>query len=109
MAVLVLPSAVAPANPVRLYLDSSEHMIPALVQSGITGVLMRTGVHNQILIENLYGKIEYIQFFGVGVIVMAIFMTTMMGGGTPSYVTVRWESSRGTWLHRSDDQALCLV
>jgi len=81
MAVLVLPSAVAPTNPVRVYLDSSEYMIPALVQSGITGVLMQIGVHNQILIENLYGKIEYIQFFGVGVIVMAIFMTTMMGGG----------------------------
>jgi ABC-type multidrug transport system permease subunit len=28
----------------------------------------------------VYGIIEYFQFFGVGVIVMAIFMTTMMGG-----------------------------
>lgn len=81
MAVLVLPPAVAPLNPIRVYLDSSEYMIPALIQSGITSVLMQTGVKSQVLIQNMYGKIEYIQFFGVGVIVMAIFMTTMMGGG----------------------------
>ena len=32
-------------------------------------------------VTKLYGDVVYIQFFGVGVIVMAIFMSTMMGGG----------------------------
>jgi ABC-2 type transport system permease protein len=32
-------------------------------------------------VNRIFGDIKYIQFFGVGVIVMAIFMTTMMGGG----------------------------
>ncbi len=81
LAVLVLPPAVAPDSDIRLYIDSSEYMIPALIQSGISGVLLHSGATNPLLVEKIYGKIEYIQFFGVGVIVMAIFMTTMMGGG----------------------------
>jgi ABC-2 type transport system permease protein len=53
MAVAIFPSEVSNDHAVRLYVDSSEYMIPDLI----------------------------LQFFGVGVIVMAIFMTTMMGGG----------------------------
>ena len=33
------------------------------------------------MINNIYGDIKYIQFFGVGVIMMAIFTSTMFGGG----------------------------
>ena len=56
LAVLVLPPAIAPGNTIRLYVDSSEYMIPALIQSGVTGVLMQLGLHNQILTENILWK-----------------------------------------------------
>ena len=81
MAYVVFPSDVAPNRPVRLYVDSSEYTIPALVQSGVASVLVGLGAPNPLYIDDIYGNIKYIQFFGVGVIVLAIFMTTMMGGG----------------------------
>ncbi|MFA5294466.1 MAG: ABC transporter permease [Methanoregulaceae archaeon] len=80
-AFVVFPSNISPGREVRLYVDSSEYMIPTLVQSGVQSSLAMTGATNPLKILTLYGTIEYIQFFGVGVIVMAIFMTTMMGGG----------------------------
>ncbi|HZD43222.1 MAG TPA: ABC transporter permease, partial [Methanomicrobiales archaeon] len=66
---------------VRLYVDSSDYLIPSLIQSGVSGVMVQTGAQNPLQVTKMYGDIKYIQFFGVGVIVMAIFMTTMMGGG----------------------------
>lgn len=80
-AFVVFPSDISTGREVRLYLDSSEYSIPALIQSGVTVAIAQTGAKNPIHIDNIYGTIEYLQFFGVGVIVLAIFMTTMMGGG----------------------------
>jgi len=79
--VIIFPSMIDQKKTVRLYLDSSEYMIPGLITSGLNAALAKSGVKTEEYITNIYGKIEYIQFFGVGVIVMAIFMTTMMGGG----------------------------
>jgi len=79
--VVVFPSEVSRDHAVRLYLDSSDYMTPMLIESGVRAVLMMTGAQNPVQVNKIYGDIQYIQFFGVGVIVMAIFMTTMMGGG----------------------------
>lgn len=81
MAFVVFPSDISPNREVRLYLDSSEYTIPTLIQSGVIASITQTGATNPIYTDNIYGTIEYLQFFGVGVIVLAIFMTTMMGGG----------------------------
>jgi ABC-2 type transport system permease protein len=78
--VVVFPSGIEPEGPIRLYEDSSEYTIPAIVEGGVTAAVASTGARNPILVNKIYGIIEYFQFFGVGVIVMAIFMTTMMGG-----------------------------
>ncbi|MDD1674746.1 MAG: ABC transporter permease [Methanomicrobiales archaeon] len=81
MGVVVFPSELVADRNVRVYLDSSEYMMPTLMESGVTGAVSRAGGTNPIEVNPIYGRIEYLQFFGVGVIVMAIFMTTMMGGG----------------------------
>jgi ABC-2 type transport system permease protein len=80
-AVIVFPSTIMPNRPVRLYVDSSDYVTPGLVQSGVQAVLLTSHAQNPVEINKIYGDIKYIQFFGVGVIVMAIFMTTMFGGG----------------------------
>jgi ABC-2 type transport system permease protein len=80
-AVIVFPSDVSNDHAIRLYLDSSDSITPSLVQSAVNGVLARLMVHNPVLINKIYGDIKYIQFFGVGVIMMAIFTSTMFGGG----------------------------
>jgi len=77
--VVVFPSPISRDNAVRLYVDSSDYATPALIESGVQSVLV--GETNPVQINKIYGDIKYIQFFGVGVIVMAIFMTTMFGGG----------------------------
>lgn len=79
--VVVFPAEVSSDHAIRLYVDSSDYMTPALVQAGILGALRTIHATNPVLVNKIYGDITYIQFFGVGVIVMAIFMTTMMGGG----------------------------
>jgi ABC-2 type transport system permease protein len=81
MAVVVFPSAISTDHAVRLYLDSSEYTVPAIVQSGVALALAQAGSANPVAVDSIYGTIQYLQFFGVGVIVLAIFMTTMMGGG----------------------------
>lgn len=78
---VVFPSGISPGRDIRLYVDSSDYMVPSLVQGGVGAVVAGLRVPNGLMTENIYGTIEYLQFFGVGVIVMAIFMTTMMGGG----------------------------
>lgn len=79
--VVVFPSTVSTDRPVRLYVDSSDYMTPTLVEAGVQSAMLAAGAHNQVMVSKIYGDIKYIQFFGVGVIVMAIFMSTMMGGG----------------------------
>ena len=79
--VLVYPSPLFPDRPIRLYVDSSDSVTPTVIVSGVNAALVQSGSHNQVELNKIYGDIKYIQFFGVGVIVMAIFMTTMMGGG----------------------------
>jgi ABC-2 type transport system permease protein len=80
-AVVVFPSGVSNDHAIRLYVDSSDSITPSLVQSAVMGVLAKLMVHNPVLINKIYGDIKYIQFFGVGVIMMAIFTSTMFGGG----------------------------
>lgn len=80
-AVIVFPSEISSDNAVRLYVDSSNSIIPALVESAVRGVLATLGSHNPVMVNKIYGDIKYIQFFGVGVIMMAIFTSTMFGGG----------------------------
>lgn len=81
MAVVVFPSHLINDTTVRMYVDSSDYMVPALIESGLNTALLKAGGTNPVHVNKMYGKVEYLQFFGVGVIVMAIFMTTMMGGG----------------------------
>ncbi len=80
-AVVVFPSEVSNDHAVRLYVDSADSITPTVVESAVNGVLARIWAHNPILVNKIYGDIKYIQFFGVGVIVMAIFTSTMFGGG----------------------------
>lgn len=79
--VVVFPSRISRDHAVRLYVDSSDYVTPALIEAGVQTAVMQSGATNTIQINKIYGDIKYIQFFGVGVIVMAIFMTTMFGGG----------------------------
>jgi ABC-2 type transport system permease protein len=80
-AVVVFPSEVSNDHAIRLYVDSSDSITPSLVQSAVMGVLAKLGAQNPLVINKIYGDIKYIQFFGVGVIMMAIFTSTMFGGG----------------------------
>lgn len=79
--VIVIPSEISKTREIRLYEDSSEYVIPGIIESVLFSAINMAGSKNPVHIDKIYGDIEYIQFFGVGVIVMAIFMTTMMGGG----------------------------
>ena len=79
--VVVFPSPIATGSAIRVYVDSSDYVTPTLIESGVRSVTAQLGAHNPVAINKIYGDIKYIQFFGVGVIVMAIFMTTMFGGG----------------------------
>jgi len=80
-AVVVFPSEVSNDHAVRLYVDSADSITPTIVESAVRGVLAQMGANNPVLVNKIYGDIKYIQFFGVGVIVMAIFTSTMFGGG----------------------------
>jgi ABC-2 type transport system permease protein len=80
-AVVVFPSEISNDHAVRLYVDSSNSIIPSLVESAVRGILVTLGAHNPVVVNKIYGDIKYIQFFGVGVIMMAIFTSTMFGGG----------------------------
>jgi len=77
---VIFPSDIEKGGAVRVYEDSSDYMVPAIMEGGVTAAVASTGAQNPVEFNRVYGKIEYFQFFGVGVIVMAIFMTTMMGG-----------------------------
>lgn len=80
-AVIVFPSPISRDNAVRLYEDSSDYAIPMLVESAVQGVLIQEHARNTVQVDKIYGDIKYLQFFGVGVIVLAIFTATMFGGG----------------------------
>jgi ABC-2 type transport system permease protein len=79
-AVVVFPSAISNDHAVRLYVDSSNTAIPALVESAVRRVVAFLG-DNPVIVFKIYGDITYFQFFGIGVIMMAIFTSTMFGGG----------------------------
>ena len=79
-AVVVFPSAISNDHAVRLYVDSSNTVIPALVESAVRRVVAFLG-DNPVIVYKIYGDITYLQFFGIGVIMMAIFTSTMFGGG----------------------------
>jgi ABC-2 type transport system permease protein len=80
-AVVVFPSEISNDHAIRLYVDSSNSIIPSLVESAVRSVLAASGAQNPVAVNKIYGDIKYIQFFGVGVIMMAIFTSTMFGGG----------------------------
>jgi ABC-2 type transport system permease protein len=80
-AVVVFPSAISNDHAVRLYVDSSNTVIPALVESAVRRVVALLGTGNPVIVYKIYGDITYLQFFGIGVIMMAIFTSTMFGGG----------------------------
>jgi len=79
--VIVFPSSVSSDNAVRLYVDSSDSTTPPIIEAALNGVLLDLGANNPVVVDKIYGDITYIQFFGVGVIVMAIFTSTSFGGG----------------------------
>ncbi|MDD1677768.1 MAG: ABC transporter permease, partial [Methanomicrobiales archaeon] len=80
-AVAVFPSPRYDDHTIRLYVDSSDSFMPPVIESGITGLVRQLGTTDQILINEIYGKVNYLQFFGVAILVMSIFMSSMMGGG----------------------------
>lgn len=80
-AVIVFPSSVSNDHAIRLYVDSADSITPPLVEAAVNRVLLQLGAHDTVLVDKIYGDIKYIQFFGVGVIMMAIFTSTMFGGG----------------------------
>ncbi|MBN1195322.1 MAG: ABC transporter permease [Methanomicrobiaceae archaeon] len=80
-AAAVFPAPYRTGGAIRLYIDSSEYLIPSVIESGFTGLIYGLGTPADIEILPIYGEIEYFQFFGVAVIVLAIFTTTMFGGG----------------------------
>jgi len=80
-AVVVFPSSVSNDHAVRLYVDSSDSTTPQIVEGAVKAVLRGMGAFNPIIIDKIYGNIKYIQFFGVGIIILAIFTSTSFGGG----------------------------
>jgi ABC-2 type transport system permease protein len=80
-AVIVFPSEISNDHAIRLYVDSSDSVTPPIVTAAVNSLLLSLSAHNPVQINKIYGDIKYIQFFGVGVIMMAIFTSTMFGGG----------------------------
>lgn len=80
-AVIVFPSSLPGDTAVRLYVDSSDSTTPPLIQGALNQVLLNLGARNPVIVDKIYGDITYLQFFGVGVIMMAIFTSTMFGSG----------------------------
>ena len=80
-AVAVFPSTGYNETTIRLYVDSSDSFVPPVVENGFIGIVSGLNLPYTIDIDNIYGKVDYLQFFGVAILVMSIFMTSMMGGG----------------------------
>jgi len=80
-AVIVFPSSISNDHAIRLYVDSSDSVTPPLVEAAVNQVLLNLGALNPVIIDRIYGDIQYLQFFGLGVIMMAIFTATSFGGG----------------------------
>jgi len=78
---VVFPSGIQGDDTVRLYLDSSEYTIPDLIEGGVSAVLAEEEAGNPLLVEKIYGDIKFLQFFGISVVVLAIFTSTSFGGG----------------------------
>jgi ABC-2 type transport system permease protein len=80
-AVAVFPSPRYDDHTIRLYVDSSDSFTPPVVENGFSGIIRQEGSTDQLLVNEIYGKVNYLQFFGVAILVMSIFMSSMMGGG----------------------------
>ena len=59
-AVVVFPSEISNDHAVRLYVDSSNSIIPSLVESAVRSVLATLGAHNPVTVNKIYGDIKYI-------------------------------------------------
>jgi hypothetical protein len=80
-AAAVFPADRNDANTIRVYIDSSDSFVPPLIENGFSGIVHGLGISRVVESYQIYGKVEYLQFFGVAILVMSIFMTSMMGGG----------------------------
>jgi len=59
-AVVVFPSAISNDHAVRLYVDSSNTIIPPLVESAVRSVLALLGADNPVIVYKIYGDITYL-------------------------------------------------
>lgn len=80
-AVAVFPSDRYNENTIWLYIDSSDSFISSVIEGGFPAIIKGLGLNNDIQIDKIYGKIEYLESFGVAILIMSIFMSSMMGGG----------------------------
>jgi ABC-2 type transport system permease protein len=67
---------------VLLYLDSSQYLVPDVLEKDISTKILKMDPRVSIKAIKVYGDIDYLQYFGVAVIVLAIFMSSLLGGGT---------------------------
>ena len=80
-AVAVFPSNRYNEQTIWLYIDSSDSFVSSVIGGGFPGIIKGLGLNNDIQIDKIYGKIEYLESFGVAILIMSIFMSSMMGGG----------------------------
>jgi len=79
-AVIVFPSQVTNDNAIRLYIDSSDRLRPPQIQAAVKSVLLGLGARNQVLVYPVYGDITFIQYFGLGLVMMIMFMVGLSSG-----------------------------
>ncbi len=80
-AAAVFPAGYSDANVIRVYIDSSDSFVPPVIENGFAGIIRSLGIPQMVEQHRIYGTVDYLQFFGVAILVMSIFMTSMMGGG----------------------------
>jgi len=80
--VVVFPYPTGENRPVLQYLDSSQYLVPAVLEEDLSAKIRQVEPGVSVKVTKVYGEIDYLQYFGVAVIVLAIFMTSLMGGGT---------------------------
>ena len=101
-AVIVFPSSVTNDNEVRVYVDSSDSVTPPAVEAAVDQVLLDIRAKNPVVINKIYGDITFLQFFGVAVIMMAIFTSTSFGGGIALIKDRENGIHEGYWSRRSN-------
>jgi ABC-type multidrug transport system, permease component len=95
-AVVVFPSAVSNDHAIRLYMDSSDRQRPPQILAAVKSVLLEIGAHNPVVVDQVYGDIRFIQYFGLGLAMMIIFTAGLASGGS---TLVR---DRETGIHEDD-------